>query len=159
MEDLAADGKLVEQEKFLALPDFTVEFSGKADRLREKILELYRDNPFAPPELTELDSRLVEEFEDFSGKEKESSLVEEVVLALEREGELIRITREIYFAVEAFEKAIELARDFLEEEGVMELSDFRDLLDSSRKYALPLLEHFDEQGITRREGDKRYLAQ
>ncbi len=156
MEDLAAAGKLVEREKFLALPDFEVDFSGKSGRFRKNILELYRENLFAPPELSELDSRLAEKLEEFSGNEEESRLVQEVVLALEREGELIRITRDIYFTAGAYERAVGLVRDFLEEQGVMELSDFRDLLGSSRKYALPLLEHFDEKGITRREGDKRY---
>jgi selenocysteine-specific elongation factor len=32
---------------------------------------------------------------------------------------------------------------------------FREALGTSRKYALPLLEHFDARGITRREGDVR----
>jgi selenocysteine-specific elongation factor len=35
------------------------------------------------------------------------------------------------------------------------VSRFRELLGTSRKYALPLLASFDERGLTRREGDVR----
>ena len=41
------------------------------------------------------------------------------------------------------------------------LSDatFKELLGSSRRYTIPLLEHFDEIGLTRREGNVRVLRQ
>ena len=37
------------------------------------------------------------------------------------------------------------------------VSDFRQALGTSRKYALPLLEYFDAHGVTRRHGDVRLL--
>jgi selenocysteine-specific elongation factor len=36
------------------------------------------------------------------------------------------------------------------------VSAFRAALETSRKYALPILEWFDQRGVTRREGDLRY---
>jgi selenocysteine-specific elongation factor len=36
------------------------------------------------------------------------------------------------------------------------VSAFREALGTSRKYALPLLEWFDQRGVTRREGDLRF---
>jgi selenocysteine-specific elongation factor len=39
------------------------------------------------------------------------------------------------------------------------VSDFRTLLDTSRKYAVPFLEYCDRQGLTRRQGDVRVLRQ
>jgi len=38
------------------------------------------------------------------------------------------------------------------------VSRFREALGTTRRYALPLLEHFDRKGITRRQGDIRRLA-
>jgi selenocysteine-specific elongation factor len=35
------------------------------------------------------------------------------------------------------------------------VSRFREVLGTSRKYALPLLNSFDERGLTRRQGDVR----
>ena len=41
--------------------------------------------------------------------------------------------------------------------GFLASSAFKDELGTSRKYAIPLLEHFDEIGLTVREGDGRVL--
>ena len=40
----------------------------------------------------------------------------------------------------------------------MTLAEFRDMTGSSRKYALPLLEYMDKQGITKRVEDYRVLG-
>jgi len=39
------------------------------------------------------------------------------------------------------------------------LKDVRDLLESTRKYVLPLMEHFDATGVTIRRGDLRQLRE
>jgi selenocysteine-specific elongation factor len=36
------------------------------------------------------------------------------------------------------------------------ISGFREALGTSRKYAVPLAEWFDANGVTRREGDRRF---
>ncbi|MBC7344886.1 MAG: SelB C-terminal domain-containing protein, partial [Clostridia bacterium] len=38
------------------------------------------------------------------------------------------------------------------------LAEVRDILGTSRKYALPFLEYLDQTKVTRRVGDKRVLA-
>jgi selenocysteine-specific elongation factor len=48
-------------------------------------------------------------------------------------------------------------RAHLEREGTVTLAQVRDLFGTSRKYAQALLEHLDEQRITRRVGDERVL--
>ena len=37
-------------------------------------------------------------------------------------------------------------------------AELRDAMGTTRKYAIPLLEHFDAQGVTRRDGDARTLG-
>ncbi|WP_418255924.1 SelB C-terminal domain-containing protein, partial [Gordonibacter urolithinfaciens] len=37
-------------------------------------------------------------------------------------------------------------------------AELRDAMGTTRKYAIPLLEHFDAQGVTRRDGDLRVLG-
>jgi ribosomal protein L9 len=41
--------------------------------------------------------------------------------------------------------------------GGLESVKFKYLLDTSRKFAIPLLDYFDRIGLTRREGYTRYL--
>ena len=44
------------------------------------------------------------------------------------------------------------------ESGHITLAEFRDLLGTSRKYAVTILEYFDEKKITRKIDDVRVLA-
>ena len=44
-----------------------------------------------------------------------------------------------------------------EPERLIEVAAFKDLAGVSRKYAIPLLEYFDREQITRRAGDKRLI--
>jgi selenocysteine-specific elongation factor len=39
----------------------------------------------------------------------------------------------------------------------IDVAAFKDLAGISRKYAIPLLEYFDRQRVTRREGDRRIV--
>jgi selenocysteine-specific elongation factor len=39
------------------------------------------------------------------------------------------------------------------------VAEIRDLLGTTRKYAVPLCEYLDRVGVTRREGDLRFLAE
>jgi selenocysteine-specific elongation factor len=57
------------------------------------------------------------------------------------------------------QRGIERIRQFINSQGPLKVSDFRTLLDTSRKYAVPFLEYCDRQGLTRRQGDVRVLRQ
>jgi selenocysteine-specific elongation factor len=46
----------------------------------------------------------------------------------------------------------------LENNKAMTVAEIRDLLKTSRKYAVPFCEHLDKIGLTKREGDLRLLA-
>ena len=48
-------------------------------------------------------------------------------------------------------------RAFLEENGRMTAGEAKDILGSTRKFSIPLLEHLDREGFTIRKGDYREL--
>lgn len=81
--------------------------------------------------------------------------------ALREEGKLVRIAGEFHFVprhIETAQKAlVEALKNGTEANPVL-TSDLRDLLGISRKYAIPLLEHFDAQGISKRAGEGRVLG-
>jgi selenocysteine-specific elongation factor len=47
--------------------------------------------------------------------------------------------------------------DQLKSAGTITVSEVRDRFDTSRKYALALMEYLDQQHLTRRVGDARVL--
>lgn len=59
------------------------------------------------------------------------------------------------FSMEAVEEGQKLLNDYFAQEKELTLADFRDLLNTTRKYALPLLEYYDRIRFTRRVGDVR----
>ena len=70
---------------------------------------------------------------------------------------VVRVAEGICFHRTALDAVTQLVRDYLAREGKMTASAFRDLIGSSRKYAVPLLEYLDATRITRRVGDERIL--
>ena len=58
----------------------------------------------------------------------------------------------------AMEKASELIKSHLTEHQSATASDLRQILGTSRRVAMPLLEHLDNKGLTRRDGDLRFLV-
>ncbi len=62
-----------------------------------------------------------------------------------------------YFSVNSIEKAKIAIIELLKEKGAVTVSDAREHWHTSRKYAVPLLEHFDSIRLTRREDSIRRL--
>jgi selenocysteine-specific elongation factor len=76
---------------------------------------------------------------------------------LEEQGRLVRVGDGFAISPSAYQHARSMLVNELESEERITLARFRDLLGVSRKSAQLLLERFDSDGVTRREGDERVL--
>jgi hypothetical protein len=81
----------------------------------------------------------------------------ELARLLEAQGRLVRLGREHAIGREAYDAAREALLRECREAGEIALARFRDLLGVGRRDAQLLLERFDQDGITRRVGDRRVL--
>jgi selenocysteine-specific elongation factor len=61
----------------------------------------------------------------------------------------------IAFAARALDEARRRVQVALRERGTVTVADVRDLLGSTRKFVLPILNRLDAEGVTRRRGDDR----
>jgi selenocysteine-specific elongation factor len=77
----------------------------------------------------------------------------EVIDAAAAAGLAIRVAKDFVFTPELVARAEALVRAA---HGGITVSAFREGLGTSRKYALPLLEHLDRTGVSRRDGDLRF---
>ena len=75
--------------------------------------------------------------------------------ALARRGDLVRVDKDLWFSAEAVAAARERLEAALDADGQVSLAGFRDLLSCGRRNAQALLELFDREGLTRRQGDVR----
>ncbi|MEE8519363.1 MAG: SelB C-terminal domain-containing protein, partial [Dehalococcoidia bacterium] len=65
----------------------------------------------------------------------------------------------VVFDAPTYQRLAGQVTDHLREHGKVTVAEVRDLLGTSRKYALALLEHLDDEKVTRRQGDERVLLQ
>lgn len=69
----------------------------------------------------------------------------------------LRKIDEFYLRKEYLDKLIEMAKTFMEKNGKMQVSEFRDLSELSRKQAVAVLEYMDKKNISKRIDDYRVL--
>ncbi|HLG51354.1 MAG TPA: selenocysteine-specific translation elongation factor [Chloroflexota bacterium] len=143
LEYLTRDGRIVAEESVVRLMDHRVAFDGALGARVQAFLEALAADPYAPPALDDLAARF--------------GLDDEVISALVAQGKIVRVSDTIAFTAEAFDALRRRVIEFLQEQGSASVAEVRDLLQTSRRYALALLEYFDQQHLTRRVGDMRVL--
>jgi len=146
MSELVAEGLLREAGGTYALASHRVELSAEQTAIRQAILDACQARPFAPP--TEADLRQELRFPD-----GETAGVYESML---RSGDLVDC-EVCGFHPEAVAAAWAKLEAYLKEHGAATISEFRDLLGTTRRYALGLMTCFDAEGKTVRDGDVRRL--
>ena len=130
---------------FIRLPGFVPTFTPVQQQQVERLLRQFHENPYTPPGRTEA----------------EAMVGAEVFGALVEQGRLVKVgsgTEAVFFLRETYDEAVARLIAYLREQGKMTASEARDVLGTTRKYILPLLEHMDERRITRRVGDERVLG-
>jgi len=71
----------------------------------------------------------------------------------------VELGEDVILAAEAFTRATDLVKQHLTTQGQATTSELRQVLGSSRRIVIPLLERLDKLGVTRRDGDVRVLRQ
>jgi selenocysteine-specific elongation factor len=137
----AAEGVLVESGAVVRAPDFSVTFSAEQQRVVDGLLARFHHQPYTPP----------------SVKESEAAVGPDVLTALIEGGRLVKLSEDVLMENGTFEHMVERTRGYIAQHGSITVAQVRDLFDTSRKYALALLEYLDAKGVTRRVGDERVL--
>jgi selenocysteine-specific elongation factor len=110
--------------------------SGAEQAEGRRLLDALEAQPFAPPTAAEV------------GVEPATTR------ALVRDGSAIELDG-VLFATSAVNDARVRVTAAVRERGQLTVAEIRDLLGSTRKYVLPLVNRFDAEGVTRRRGDTR----
>jgi selenocysteine-specific elongation factor len=116
-------------------------------RLFETVELLFRARPYSPPEMEEL----------VSNTRLKADEVGRIVRLLTEQGRLVSVGNGLWFHREAVDKARQLLEDHIRKNGRLESVQFKYVLNTTRKYALPLLDYFDRAGVTVRSHNTRYL--
>jgi selenocysteine-specific elongation factor len=114
--------------------------------VRQNIIKSFKLAKFSPPKYNELEA-----------VENDSKNFKMVFEFLVDEGVLIKVAEDCFFLFEDYNNVKELIISSIRNNGYITLAELRDQLDTSRKYAMALIEHFDNIKLTKRVEDKRVL--
>ena len=110
----------------------------------------YIESKYEPP----LTDDIVEEFS--KGKPSKYKLqIRQILVDLQKDGKIVKLSNEYYIHKTHLDKVIEIINNYFETHEQIKMAELRDLLTTSRKYALIILEWTDAKKITKRVGDYR----
>ncbi|MBN1289937.1 MAG: selenocysteine-specific translation elongation factor [Actinobacteria bacterium] len=115
-------------------------------QLLEAVVLKLETGPSQPPDLKELASIF----------EKDPKLIRELLTLAEEQNRVVKVSQDLYFSRNAIDGFMKSLKASAGDEGVT-VSDFRKMIDTTRKYAVPLLEYFDREKLTVRVGDRRIV--
>ena len=136
---LASEGSIVRTSTTVRLATHRVALEERADDVRTLLERISGEHAAQPPSVKEL---------------LRAGIPRDVIDAASRAGTVIRISPELVVAPSLVERATALVRQHAAD-GVT-VSMLREALGTSRRFAVPLAEWLDGQGITRRRGDLRF---
>ncbi len=117
-------------------------------RVIDYMLDVFNRQLFNPPSLEDIKTHLA----------VNDAIMTEAISYLINQGHLIKVDGENYFSSAAIEEGKTILEEYFREEQELSLATARDLLKTSRKYTLPLVEYYDKIRFTRRIGDMRIKA-
>jgi selenocysteine-specific elongation factor len=134
--------------RYCALAEFAPQLSADEERLLAWLVETIGAAGCQPPAAAELGA----------SRGLAAAKLKKLVKIAVATGQLVQINPEIMLHQQTFERMkILLAEKMAGSDGVT-VAEIRNLIDSSRKFVVPIVEHLDRIGFTRRIGDKRVLA-
>ena len=140
------DVKVINQN--IALKDFEVSLNDEQAKIKSDIEKMYLDSATEPVKLENVISNLKYDKKD----------IEQVFKLMLDENILMKAKDDMIFHRDVLEAHKTAVIGYLKANGSIKLADFRDLIGTSRKVAMSLLEYFDEQKITKRREDERVLG-
>jgi selenocysteine-specific elongation factor len=141
-------GDIVPHEGGVALAGFHPTLTHAQRHLRSGVLERYLKAGWAPPDAAAIAATL-------RARESDVRTILDLCVA---EGHLVHVDGELYLHRKWVEELRRRVVHRLREQDGLTVSEIKTLLETSRKYAVPICEYLDRVGVTKRAGDVRVLA-
>jgi selenocysteine-specific elongation factor len=148
VDRLVARGAVVADRRAVAIRGHEPKLSQGERKLKNELAESIRRGGITPPDLGELTA----------AAGARSGAVPDLLALLCDENRLVRISPQLFLDVEIEAEIVRRVGNHLAGGQSVTMSELRDLLGTTRKFAVPLGEYFDRIGLTIREGDVRRLG-
>lgn len=148
LEDLIAQKKVIAAGEAVRLAGREISLQPEEAKAKEQIEREFERAGLAVPRFADVLAKLP----------VEPARAQRLLQLLLREKTLIKVTEELIFHRAAVAHLRAVLREYKASRGErLPIAAFKDLTGVSRKYAIPLLEFLDREGMTRRAGDERVI--
>ena len=148
LQKMQDEKTIIQEGKVWHSPKFKVTLSNEEDALQSNLLSQLNEEGFTSSNLSQLSKK--------TGNSKDKLM--RLLTIAEQQGKLLRINGNLMFTQTNFLKLQKKVAQHFTNHSEMSVSEFKELAETSRKYAVPLLEYFDKKKITFREGNFRKLV-
>jgi selenocysteine-specific elongation factor len=147
LERLAAEGRIRLEREFAALASHRLSLSPEDQALSERIEASFRRGELNPATLEEI----------VEADRLDAARAQRIYHLLLSRGSLVRIRDGKVFHAESLERLKARLWELRATRPVIDVASFKELTGTSRKNAIPLLEHLDAERVTRRRGNDREI--
>ena len=134
---MVQEGMVEERGAVVCLPGYEVALSPSQQQQARQLLAALELTPYSPPSDLPFEA--------------------DIANVLTDQGRLVRVGESIYFSAPAYQEMVSKITAHLQKNRTITVAEVRDMFNTSRKYALALMEYLDQQHLTRRVGDQRVL--
>ena len=135
------DGHIKRVDEFLCTPDYEVTKDDTYEKVSGIYLDSFRKAKYDFLKYTEIDLGKVSR-----------EIGDDILNILLEEGKIVKVTDDMYTLTEYMDKAKEIILAKLSEDPIITIAQVRDIFDTSRKSAKPILEYMDSIKVTKKTG-------
>ena len=141
IEFLEEEGCVKREGEFLCTPDYQVRKDGVFDQVSSVLLDTFKKARFDFVRYSEISLPKVE---------RETG--DDILNILLVEGSVVKVTEDMYTLTEYMEEARQAISAHLADDPVITIAQVRDMFQTSRKSAKPILEYMDSIKVTKKTG-------
>ncbi len=141
IEQMEDERALKDEGTEIHMMDHHVSFSEAQQARIDNLLRQFKAQPYAPP----------------TNKQCQAAVGDILLTAMIETRQLMQLNEDVLFRPEIFQKMKAAVISHIQSKQKITLAELRDMFNTSRKYAVAVLDHLDQTGVTLRQGDFRIL--
>tara|TARA_Y100000758_G_scaffold284229_1_gene233558 strand:- start:360 stop:1169 length:810 start_codon:yes stop_codon:yes gene_type:complete len=146
---LLKDGKIKKQDSGFIISKHKINLNNKEKELKDMIIKILNSELFNTSSIEDLSLKC---------KISDHKLIINILKICEAEKLIIRINQNIFIGSPNMSILKNQLIDFFKTKSSINVSEFKNLINSSRKYAIPILEYLDKIKFTYRNNNERRLS-
>ena len=143
--DCCKEKKIKVDDVLYSKYDFKINLSDKESLTKEKLVKIINETMFQTPSIESLSNQLNLDINN----------IKKLLHIEKSNNNIIIINGEIIVSINNYNSLLENLRIYFKSNDLLDIKEFKKMTNTTRKYAVPLLEYLDKQKITFRIGNER----